>query len=93
MEFTQETGRIYSLHERGPVLAEITFPLVEPGTVDINRTYVAPILRGQGIAGQLLAAAAQQIRARGLKTRTSCPYAAKWFAAHPEEADLLAPEP
>lgn len=90
MEFTQEVGRIYSLSSTGAVLAEVTFPLRGEGVVNINNTFVAASLRGQGIAGQLMAAAAAQIRERGLKAKASCPYAAKWFEAHPEHADLLA---
>lgn len=90
MEFTYENGRIYSLSDVGDTLAEITFPLVAPGVADVDRTFVDPSLRGQGVAGTLMEAAAAQLRARGLKTRTSCPYAAKWFAAHPEQSDLLA---
>ena len=48
-------------------------------------------LRGQGVAGQLLQAAADQIRAEGKRARATCSYAEIWFERHPEEADLLCP--
>ena len=60
--------------------------------VDINHTFVDDSLRGQGIAGQLMERCVAQLRAAGLKTRTSCTYAANWFAKHPDQADLLAQE-
>lgn len=90
MDFTQEVGRIYSQNSDGGIIAEITFPLLDAQVADIDYTFVDGSLRGQGIAGQLMAAATAQIRERGLKTKASCPYAAKWFEAHPEQADLLA---
>ena len=46
-------------------------------------------LRGQGVAGQLMEAAVDQIRSEGLKARPICSYAAKWFEKHPEQGDLL----
>ena len=41
------------------------------------------------VAGQLVQAAAQELRAQGRLTRTSCWYAAQWFEKHPQEQDLL----
>lgn len=73
-------------------LACITYPEVAPGVVDINHTFVDGSLRGQGVAGQLMERCVAQLRAAGLKTRTSCTYAANWFAKHPDQADLLAQE-
>lgn len=73
-------------------LACITYPEVAPGVVDISHTFVDDSLRGQGIAGQLMERCVAQLRANGLKTRTSCTYAANWFAKHPDQADLLAQE-
>ena len=73
-------------------LACITYPEVAPGVVDISHTFVDDSLRGQGIAGQMMERCVAQLRAAGLKTRTSCTYAANWFAKHPDQADLLAQE-
>lgn len=92
MNFTEENGRIYAQNSEGETIAEIIFPLLDPATANITRTFVGPSLRGQGVAGQLMEAAVAQIRSRGLKARATCSYAAKWFASHPEQADLLVHE-
>lgn len=89
MDFIEERGRIYAENSDGTVIAEITFPDAD-GIADINHTFVDGCLRGQGVAGKLVSAAAAQLRQNGLKTKTSCSYAAKWFADRPEEQDLLA---
>ena len=88
MEFCKESGRISAMDETGKLLAEVTFPEQE-GLAVINHTFVDDSLRGQGVAGQLLRAAVDEVRAQGKQTRTSCWYAAQWFERHPEEQDLL----
>lgn len=90
MDFQKQEGRIFALGTGGELLAEVTFPTGPDGIADINHTFVDESLRGQGVANQLLQAAAQELRAQGRKTKTSCWYAAQWFAKHPQEQDLLA---
>ena len=90
MDFQKQEGRIFALGTNGELLAEGTFPTGPDGIADINHTFVDESLRGQGVANQLLQAAAQELRAQGRKTKTSCWYAAQWFAKHPQEQDLLA---
>ena len=46
-------GRIYSVNENNEIMAEATFIYKENGEVNINRTYVNPVLRGQGEAGKI----------------------------------------
>lgn len=87
MEFQREEGRIYAM-EGDKLVAEITFP-ARDGTAEIDHTFVDDSLRGQGVAGALVQAAADQIRADGNKARVICSYAKAWFAQHPEEGDLL----
>ena len=89
MEFQREPGRIFALGEDGALLAEVTFPTGEDGAADINHTFVDGSLRGQGVAGQLLEAAVQQLRQEGKQARATCSYAAGWFQKHPEHQDLL----
>lgn len=89
MQFTHENNRIYSLGSDGKMIAEITFPPVGPSTVNIDHTFVAPALRGQGIADKLMHAAAEDIRSQNLRAIATCSYAIAWFHAHPEHADLL----
>ena len=90
MDFQKQEGRIFALGTDGELLAEVTFPTGPDGIADINHTFVDESLWGQGVANQLLQAAAQELRAQGRKTKTSCWYAAQWFAKHPQEQDLLA---
>ena len=87
MEFQKETGRIYAERD-GQMIAEITFP-EEDGVAVIDHTFVDGSLWGQGVAGQLVRAAADQIRGEGKKARAGCTYARAWFDRHPEQADLL----
>ena len=90
MEYIVVNHRVQYVTEQGQVLAEVTFPEVEPGVVDINHTFVDDSLRGQGIAGELLRRAVDVIERDGEHARTSCSYAAHWFEKHPERQDLLA---
>ena len=87
MKFQREDGRIFAM-DGDRLVAEITFP-GRDGVADIDHTFVDDSLRGQGVAGQLVRAAADQIRADGNRARVTCSYARTWFARHPEEADLL----
>jgi len=88
MKFEQEPGRIFAVDEQGDLLCEIIFP-VEEETASINRTYVSEVLRGQGVANQLMEAAVRQIEEDGLTARPVCSYAVKWFENHPEKRGLL----
>ena len=87
MEFQREPGRIYAMNG-DKLVAEVSFP-AQDGVAVIDHTFVDDSLRGQGVAGALVRAAADQIRAEGQKARVTCSYAQVWFQNHPEEADLL----
>ena len=88
MVFQHERERIFALDENGKLIAEVTFPL-SGSTATINHTFVDDSLRGQGVANLLLTEAVAQIRTGSLKVVPTCSYAVKWFAEHPEHADLL----
>ena len=68
MEFRKEPGRIFATDETGKLLAEVTFPEQE-GIAVINHTFMDGSLRGQGVAGQLLHAAADTLRQDGCLLR------------------------
>lgn len=89
MDFKHEKNRIYAEDEDGRVIAEVTFPETREGVVDINRTFVDDSLRGQGVAGQLVAAVCSDLAADGRKAVPTCSYAVKWFSGHPEREDIL----
>ena len=89
MNFTYNPNQIALFHSDNNLLAEVTFPEVDQNTVDINHTFVDESLRGQGVAGQLIEAVAEQLRSQGKKAILTCSYAIKWFEKHPEYNDLV----
>lgn len=91
MQLTHEKHRIYAKSAEGKLLAEVTFPLMFPGVVNINHTFVDDSLHRQGIADELLCAVAAQLHEQNLHARASCSYAKAWFERHPEQQELLAP--
>ncbi len=90
MEFKKEIDRIYLQNEGDQVIAEVLFPIGSDGLHNITHTVVDSSLQGQGMAGKLVKAAAEAIRAEGSKTHLTCSYAVKWFEKHPEYSDILA---
>lgn len=90
MTFMYEPNRIFHNDTNGCTLAEVTFPAVNENTVNINHTFVDDSLRGQGVASQLLEAAAAQIARDGKQVIPTCSYAVKWFEKHPEYQNILA---
>lgn len=90
MGYVMERDRVQYLDDSWNVLAEVTFPQVEPGIVEIDHTFVDESLRGQGVAGELLGRAVASIAASGYCARPTCSYAVSWFEKHPEHAELLA---
>lgn len=90
IEWTFEPGRVFSIDEQDELIAEATFCEKADGVLDIDHTYVISRLRGQGIAGQLMTAAAEHIRERKGKVTASCSYANAWFKRHQKDyADII----
>jgi predicted GNAT family acetyltransferase len=79
MDWKYEKGRIYSVNENNEIMAEATFIYKENGEVNINRTYVNPVLRGQGVAGKIMQALSEYLRENSLKATASCSYANAWL--------------
>jgi hypothetical protein len=90
MDFTYNSNSIALFDEENNLLAQVTFPAIDENTVNIDHTFVDDSLRGQGVAGKLVEAAAKQLRSQGKKAVLTCPYAMKWFEKHREEyKDIL----
>lgn len=83
MEFQYEPGRIFAKNAEDTVIAEVTFS-IKDGIATIDRTFVDESLRGQGVAGQLVQTAVDQILREGYKLAATCSYAVSWLAKHPE---------
>lgn len=60
------------------------------GMMTITHTLVPPPVAGRGVAGELVRAALEFARGKGLKVRPACSYAAAWMDRHPDYADLRA---
>ncbi|WDC83439.1 GNAT family N-acetyltransferase [Caloramator sp. mosi_1] len=90
MNWKYENGRIYSVDEKGELMAETTFVLKDNGEVDIDHTYVNPVLRGQGVASKMMEVVAEYLREKDLKATASCSYANSWLQKHKEQyADII----
>lgn len=89
MNFIHSQNRIFLLNDNNETIAEVTFPDIDPNTVDINHTYVSDSIRGHGIAGKLMKAAAEQLQAQNKKAVLTCSFAIKWFERNPEYNNLL----
>lgn len=82
VKLNRETTRIYAEDADGRLIAEITFPMTEPGVYCIDHTFVDASLRGQGVADQLVRAALEQIRSNGGTPKATCSYASAWLEKH-----------
>ncbi len=90
MELRREADGIHMMDGEG---REMGYVLLRPAggdRVEIVSTVVQQQMRGQGLAAQLLEAAAAELRSQGQRAVPVCSYAAAWFARHPEQGDLLA---
>jgi predicted GNAT family acetyltransferase len=65
----------------------------EPGTILLLHTEIDPAFEGQGLGAQLVAAALEDLRARGLKLVPQCPFVRSYLHRHQEYADLVAGGP
>jgi uncharacterized protein len=59
-------------------------------TVVMHHTYTDPRFRGRGYAERVVAAALDDLRARGLHVVPQCWFVAEFVTAHPEYRDLVA---
>ena len=89
MVFQTSNERSWLEEEDGTMVGYIDHPEVGPGVVNFEHTVVEEAYSGRGIAGELTMAVADQLRKDGIKAELSCSYSIKWFAKHPEYADIL----
>lgn len=63
------------LGENDEILAEIDFPMIKEGVVEITHTIVSPSLQGQGIARKLVEKVLEIAKEKGYQVTASCSYA------------------
>lgn len=80
----------FFIEEEGEWIAEMTYFKSGESEITIDHTEVDPKLRGEGIAGDLVAEAVKYAREAGLKIKATCPYAKKELDANPDYSDVLA---
>lgn len=86
LHFVQEPGRIVIKNDQGQEFGHISYiPGNQPDVVVANSTYVSDELRGQGVAGKLLDALADQMRAENKKIEPLCSFVVKAFEKMPEK--------
>jgi len=85
----EDEGR-YEIVVDGRVAGFTLFRPGDEGVVVFPHTEVDEAYQGQGLSGQLIGGALDDIRARGQRIVAQCPAVARFVESHPEYADLLA---
>lgn len=78
----------YEIHVDG-TFAGFTQAIADGDVVTFPHTVVFDEFEGQGLAGQLVSGALDDVRAKGQKVIATCPYVARYIEKHDEYADLL----
>jgi uncharacterized protein len=81
----------YEIWVDGGPVGRTEFRIRDDGVLVFPHTEIDGDRRGQGLAGQLVEAALDDVRSRGEKIVAQCPVVAGFVDDHPEYADLLAP--
>ena len=89
MEFKYGDERVWLEDKDGKTVAEVDFPMQPDGTYTITHTFVDDSLRGGGVAGKIVQAAAEYIRRTGRKASVTCSYAETWAKRHKEFEDIF----
>lgn len=79
----------YALYIDGE-LAALADYVVRGDTVSFHHTFTQPNHRGQGLAGQVVEFAMNDVEATSIRAVSpDCWYVHNWFTTHPERANLL----
>ena len=88
----EETGHrgVFYFERDNERLATMTYSRASPTLIIIDHTEVSEVLKGQGMARQLLDSLAAWARETGTKVMATCPYALAQFRKDPSLADIRA---
>ncbi|MBF0779993.1 N-acetyltransferase [Granulicatella sp. 19428wC4_WM01] len=87
-EIRKDGNRFIYVDEDNHVLAEITFVYITNQKIDVNHTFVSPILRGKGIGKRLVEAVIDFARQEGLKIMPTCSYVKQVFETSSQYQDV-----
>lgn len=74
----------YEIRDGDTVAGFAEYVLPDDGHVDFTHTVVDDAYGGQGLAGQLVRFALDDVRAMNKRIIPHCPYVAGWITKHPE---------
>ena len=91
MQLTFADEKMTAVDDQGNWLGEIACPVLdhERKIVVIERVFVVPAYRGQGLAAKLMQAFVDHAREESWQLEIMCPYAKMWFSLHDEASDVL----
>ena len=89
MNFIKEKNEIYVLDDNGSKIVRATFPFIADNVVNVDHTFVATTLRGQGIASVLMNEVYNYAKEKGFTVVASCPYAVAWFKKNKDKQDII----
>lgn len=79
----------YSLRVDGALASAVDY-VVNENHISFTHTFTDPRRRGQGLAGEIVAFAVDDVEANTpYRVVPMCWYVGKWFDEHPERAGLL----
>jgi predicted GNAT family acetyltransferase len=79
----------YSLRVDGAMASAVDY-VVNDGTISFTHTFTDPKKRGQGLAGEIVTFAVDDVEATtDYRVVPMCWYVGQWFDRHPERAGLL----
>ncbi|KRL28518.1 hypothetical protein FD27_GL000033 [Limosilactobacillus frumenti DSM 13145] len=94
IKYQVQNQRIVASTNDNPFVGELSFPKITgvAKRVVLERVFVHPDYRGQGIAAELVKRFVQLAEQQGLTVKLMCPFAKQQFKIHPEYQHVLLPE-
>jgi predicted GNAT family acetyltransferase len=82
-------ARRYALHLDGELAASVDYD-ESASSISFTHTVTTPAFRGQGLAGEIVTFAVDDVeKSGGKRIIPACSYVATWFEKHPERSPLL----